>query len=559
MKLHPFLFLLVSGNLLLTLSCRDGEKTTQEPVRIDVQAVSQELADFEALEARLLQQPRLREIFGDHRVNLISYRPDNPSGEEKEDSAALAATNLRFLMYDHTANRSVLVSAGAEKMDIGAVQTLEFQPKPSRREWETAQAALKMRYPPDSVGEVILYPPMPTVITLDNGHRAVTVGVISKNPGIRSGVYAVDMSRTEFIQDIRELFTGIDFDKSESYCEIPGVYDCNVSSASGSVNVYIYQGGSLLWRFRATRPAASSGHPDKGSGIELSQVYYKGKKVLHKAHLPILNVWYNCRQAQTCSCGPYRDWQNEETCFDCTGTDVGSSGFRICTSAPQTFVDDMNDAGNFTGVAVHVHGQEVTLVSELSAGWYRYVTEWTFHADGTIKPRFKFGGTQNGCTCKLHHHHAYWRFDFDVQTISNNTVQERTKNIFGWWSTSKTFTTEGKSFRSVEKCWRVEHPDGICYDIVPGHHDSDGTGDNWAKGDVWVLRYHWNELEDGVGCITCGGMSGSIQDQIFLTGENVSNQDVVVWYRASFDHDAGSTHTGHPEVVGPDLVARGGF
>jgi len=33
------------------------------------------------------------------------------------------------------------------------------------------------------------------------------------------------------------------------------------------------------------------------------------------------------------------------------------------------------------------------LVSEMSAGWYRYVSEWRFHADGTIQPRFWDGSS----------------------------------------------------------------------------------------------------------------------------------------------------------------------
>jgi hypothetical protein len=49
-----------------------------------------------------------------------------------------------------------------------------------------------------------------------------------------------------------------------------------------------------------------------------------------------------------------------------------------------------SDTGNFLGVAIYVVGNEVVLVSEMQAGWYRYVSQWRLAADGTIKPRFGF-------------------------------------------------------------------------------------------------------------------------------------------------------------------------
>ena len=39
---------------------------------------------------------------------------------------------------------------------------------------------------------------------------------------------------------------------------------------------------------------------------------------------------------------------------------------------------------------IGIPAKEVVLVSEMEAGWYRYVSEWRLHTDGTIKPRFGF-------------------------------------------------------------------------------------------------------------------------------------------------------------------------
>jgi hypothetical protein len=49
----------------------------------------------------------------------------------------------------------------------------------------------------------------------------------------------------------------------------------------GTVRVTISQGGSTLWTLQVVRASASSGRD--GSGVELRSVFYKGKKVLHRA------------------------------------------------------------------------------------------------------------------------------------------------------------------------------------------------------------------------------------------------------------------------------------
>ena len=55
--------------------------------------------------------------------------------------------------------------------------------------------------------------------------------------------------------------------------------DTATRGTAGQVWVNVYLGRTLLWRFLAVRPAASSG--TNGSGIELRYVDYKGKRVLY--------------------------------------------------------------------------------------------------------------------------------------------------------------------------------------------------------------------------------------------------------------------------------------
>ncbi len=52
---------------------------------------------------------------------------------------------------------------------------------------------------------------------------------------------------------------------------------------AGQVWITVTQGGTVLWKFLAVRPAASSG--TRGSGVELRFVDYRGKRVLYRAHV----------------------------------------------------------------------------------------------------------------------------------------------------------------------------------------------------------------------------------------------------------------------------------
>ena len=97
------------------------------------------------------------------------------------------------------------------------------------------------------------------------------------------------------------------------------------------------------------------------------------------------------------------------------------------------------------------------LVSELEAGWYRYVSEWRLHADGTIRPRFGFDATCSSCVCFRHHHHVYWRLDFDIQSAGNNLIQEFNDPPIVSWANWHTMPYEVRRLRSAshKRRWRV--------------------------------------------------------------------------------------------------------
>ena len=175
-------------------------------------------------------------------------------------------------------------------------------------------------------------------------------------------------------------------------------------------------------------------------------------------------------------------------------------GFMLCSEPARTILDTGSDFGTFRGVAVYVAGQEVVLVSEMQAGWYRYISEWRLHADGTLRPRFGFDATANSCVCARHFHHVYWRFDFTVQTSSNNLIFEHNDpplqpgtNV---WQ-AQPFEIRRLRDPAHKRRWRVQHADsGRGYTIIPGANDGTAKGDPYAKGDVWLLRYRSGQIDD---------------------------------------------------------------
>ncbi|TMP97121.1 MAG: hypothetical protein E6L09_13870 [Verrucomicrobia bacterium] len=278
---------------------------------------------------------------------------------------------------------------------------------------------------------------------------------------------------------------------------------------------------------------------------------YRGKRVLFRAHVPILNVKYNSD-----ACGPYRDWQNEEGMIQANGTDV-APGFRLCPTPAQTILESGSDTGNFLGTAIYVQGQEVVLVSEMEAGWYRYVSEWRLHANGTIRPRFGFSAVSSSCVCNVHHHHAYWRLDFDIRTAGNNRVREfNNPPLVGssnWHN--KNYEIRRPRDPARNRKWRVENTaTGQGYDIIPGADDGVATtSPDWPfpSGDVWIVRYRGSEIDDGVVAVGPPYEAGL---DTWVNGESIQNKDVVIWYGAHFTHDVAHEPAGsHGHIVGPTL------
>jgi hypothetical protein len=515
-------------------------------------------ADMDKIIAPVEGSLRLQGLLGNSDYRLLDYRllDENVKGSR----TILPPSVFEMMYYNYATNKAFLVTGELKEPLNMKIMMMNEQPPTNQEEFNHAVEILKKdaKYGPAiGRGEVIPFQPLPPTASGPNNERLVVVGIRSETPGISEGLIGVNMTRKQVSGPLENAgYNGMD--ALSTTCDVPNASGCWNFIGFGAVEVVIKDGSDTLWTFHALRPGSSSGNMITRSGIEVRHVRYKGKMVMWRGHMPILNVKYKNNL-----CGPYRDWMFEESCFDAVGTQVLGTGFINCSQKPETILEHPNsDGGNFAGVAVWADSNKVTLISELEAGWYRYITEWRFYEDGVIEPIIGFGATYNTCTCNEHYHHGYWRLDFDVDSYDQNTA-EQFEDSSGTWVKIKTVSPEEKQYRDSTKTskWRVKRDNSVYYDIVPGPEDGTATGDAFGKGDLWFLKYNLNELDDNVTCIYGGGcLNGDVTANIskFMNNEAINNKDVVVWYGVHKTHVLTEDHGGAARR-GPRLVPSANF
>ncbi|HYJ74711.1 MAG TPA: hypothetical protein VEV65_03885 [Kineosporiaceae bacterium] len=524
---------------------RDGETGMPQNVEIVVEPYEEEQAGrFARRRDALAEHDRVREYLGDLDPSTVQVLGPHLPERKGDESSPFVAT-----VFDPRENRAVEVRGRLDSGDVELVSS-SFRPNPTAEELRAAAEILRADEQFADLrnrDDVVVYQPMPPTsdVERDDGTsvRRIGLGVLDPQAPVPHRYAAVDVLNRAVEWD-PGWFDSLDGDCESS---LPvGVESLPDAGGRDSVRVRVLRAGEELWNLVVVRPRASAPtHFGKGSGVELRFVTYRGRLVLWQAHVPILNVLYDDGVT-------YRDWQNQETPFLADGVDPVGPGWRVCTSPPATILESGTDAGNFQGVALHYEDGELRIVSEVQAGWYRYMSDWRLRDDGTIAPRFGFAGTRNPRTCMRHQHHVYWRLDFDIEGAGNDVVEERGLVFPGhplWWR----LTRETKRVRSfLARRWRVlDGGTGRGYSITPG--PADGTADSYGVADLWFLRYHGNELDDGVN--TVGGTPADTRCRLdqYLTGESIDGTDVVVWYAGHFIHDEEhpSPHQGH--IVGPEL------
>jgi hypothetical protein len=318
-------------------------------------------------------------------------------------------------------------------------------------------------------------------------------------------------------------------------------------SLSGATHL-TWPSANPVWDFCFRPPSASSG--PNGSGLELSDVRYNGTLVIARAHIPILNIKYI---ANPVGCGGqnlcYRDWLYSQQSFSCAPTT--SPGICTGTTTPATTVCQHpgSDAGSFDGVAVESLSDRLRLTAQCQAGWYRYIPVWEFFVDGTIQARFVATSIDATCVAYTHHHHAYFRFDVDVNGSAGNYVDQ----VFSDGSTQRISTERNFIDTSPARSkWRVGSA-GSPYVVEISRNAGDGAaGDpqpvpnDFPIADGWVLAYDPNEISDYSNRATCPANVDS-----FVNGQNVNGADVVLWVRAA------ALHQGEPGGIAQDCSMVG--
>ena len=507
-------------------------------------AVGPTADELDAFIGATLDHPLVAAMLAGVRYRVLSTLPVESA--EKQAAPDPQPTRYNVMIFDYTNNRSIEATATFPRASDAQVVVAARQPLPSAAEWEEAVEIVSRE---EAFGQYLLcnrlvaYRPMPALVEradpAGNVVRTLAVGLLpAEGSNLPHQIVAVNMmtQRVETFENGAPATSMV----GGTTCGIAPVF-CPAPARGTPGQLWIaWPPANPVWRLLAVRPAASSGI--SGSGLEVRFVDYRGKRVLFRAHVPVLNVKYGADK-----CGPYRDWQYDEHCFQCDGVDL-APGFRWSGVAPSTACSG-SDAGNFTGVAIHATDCELVLTTEMEAGWYRYIQEWRFHKDGTIRPRFKFTAVSNSCVCNVHVHHVYWRFDFDLRTPGNNLVEEFNNPPIIAGTNWHKKVNEIKRFRDYgrQRKWRVTNTaSGERYEIIPG--PTDGVADAYGQGDVWVLRYRGSEIDDGG---PVGGTEAHMDK--LVNGEVVENADVVVWYGAHFRHDVHEQGTAECHQVGPTL------
>lgn len=516
-----------------------------EDVTILVEPVEAVVLSGPRLVEAAMRAPRVVELLGDVGGRLLVSEPEVMGRKEDERS------RFRATLFDPVSNRAVEVAGRLDALDDLSVRPVAYAPRPDFDELRRADEVLRAdeRFGPLAErDDIVVYQPMPPLadIEAEDGTmaRRPTLGILDPTGSPRHRIVAVDLARGVVDWEPAHVDGPTD-DDCESHLPV-GVNSLADAGGPARVRVRVIRNGVELWNLIVVRPRDSTPQTyGKGSGVELRMVHYRGKLVLWKAHVPILNVLYDDGTS-------YRDWQNQETPFQATGTDPVGPGWRVCSSPPATILEAGDDTGNFQGVALWYDDGELRIVSELQAAWYRYISDWRLRDDGVIKPRFGFAGTRNPRTCLRHQHHVYWRLDFDIEGAGRDVVEQRGLVFPNRppWRPIVRETSRKRSF--LARGWRVrDKTTGRGYRIVPGV--ADGTADAYGVSDMWFLRYHGDELDDGVSIVTAPPAQTQIQLGQYLDGESIDGTDVVVWYAGHFVHDevAPAPHTGH--IIGPEL------
>ena len=303
-------------------------------------------------------------------------------------------------------------------------------------------------------------------------------------------------------------------------------------------NLAVGANWSVCWEIRANE------------GLAITHAFYTkagfDRRVLADATVAQIFVPYETGQPRfhDVSYGLGAAMQTLSRPLDCpNGTILG--GGKVCRTIEDRGITERYCAAGCRSK----RGQALVLWSSSQMGAYNYIIKWDFHDDGTIEPAVGLTGVlQFGNTA--HTHNVYWRLDVDIDDPENDRVEEFYRitpawsngqnGAFGW------APLLGETFRPNDlntfRKWRVidvnkknAHGANWGYELVPNPRSGNlrtTLAEGFSRGELWVTKARSSERF----------VSTETQDLLstYINGENVSGDDVVLWYAMHEHHEVRS-------------------
>ncbi|MES1244241.1 MAG: hypothetical protein ABUT39_21730 [Acidobacteriota bacterium] len=252
------------------------------------------------------------------------------------------------------------------------------------------------------------------------------------------------------------------------------------------------------------------------AGIALRSLRYNGILVMHEGSLPVIRVKYD---GCTPPCGPYRDmitWDKLVEISNC-------GGVKVCTREFSALGKQWLEIGVYARIGKY----------HLYQGWY-------LSEDGVINPFLFSKGLHHDFN---HIHHAYWRFDFDLNGLASDRIFESND---GQAMTEYTVERNALKETATNRAWYVVDNDktfGNAVWISP-RMPNDGASNSFSTKDAAGRLYHDSEHEP---------WPFPVFDHLgYDNSESIQKTDVVFWYVSHLFHDhADSGSQWH--VTGPIL------
>ncbi len=231
-----------------------------------------------ALEARYA--PAAGKRFADKRV--ISVRP-----------RAYDPTRFDATIYDYTVEKAFDLVLDAKGKELSRTALAE-QPARLLDELADAEAVVRANEafaPAFAAGTITLYEAMPPVTVDAEGRRLVNVGVISQAPA------GASIDKNEIVSVHIPTGLVVRYPSGAPETSRAALLACGPPSsgcgyASGPCSSYqiVWPTTDPVWKLNIRHPSCTSSVQGDGTGLELADVYYRGRLILKRAEVPVLNV-----------------------------------------------------------------------------------------------------------------------------------------------------------------------------------------------------------------------------------------------------------------------------